>query len=450
MKNTRLYLTDYAFAVFALLQVLGGFCLLFPHLLSLYILAHFIFVILLVVDFQKTKVWEAAQLFLSLPKTPELGEELSLKIQLRNFPSVDSFSKIEAIRPRLLRLKFSDVVKAFCIEQDEAQVSFDFVAQKLGYEKIEFLLLKHFSKLKFWVRKFALPIMPEAFRVIPTRQKISDQAFEQILPLQNLLHAGARRRMQSRAAEQFHSLREYQYPDSRRHIDARKSAKLGKLMTRTFDSLHDHHLIVVLDLGRSMLGNIGSSRKMDFYLSAALTLIEHSLAARDRVSFIAFAQKVEFAVYSSRSARDFLPLFEGNFSPSALEQESNFALLNPLLQKISGQRSILLLLTDVFRSSNQDYILKYLAPILPKHLTLSLSLIDEKYDLKQRILSANPQNFDLQSYNRLLYSYSLDESVQLFREKMAVLGAGVVTVPETYWLTSVEKVYRHLRNSGRL
>src|SRR4029079_18914357 len=103
--------------------------------------------------------------------------------------------------------------------------------------------------------------------------------------------------------------REYQYPDSIRHIDARKSAKYCQLMTRTYDSLLEHHLILGLDVGRSMYGRMGPSRKLDYYLSACLALAENASQSRDRLSFFAFSQKVHLTVRRSRHMADFRPLF---------------------------------------------------------------------------------------------------------------------------------------------
>jgi uncharacterized protein (DUF58 family) len=290
------------------------------------------------------------------------------------------------------------------------------------------------------------PSAPVARGVAPSRTTLSEQAFSELIQTQRVLHQGARLQTRTRAQDQFHSLRKYQYPDPLRHIDQKKSARLGEPVTRTFDTLRSHHLVIALDMGRALSGTIRGSAKMDYYLSAALALAENALRARDEVSFIAFSQTTHFTIRRTRSLAAFRRLFrsENMFSPR--DEESDYSTIPNQLVRMAGSRSIVVVLTDLSKPSVQEGLLQALAPVCRKHLAVVASLNDREVDVEEQVLAFKQENFN-EKYPDLLYGYWLREKQSLFREHLARLGGGSIAVNDAYWMSTVERLYELLRAS---
>jgi uncharacterized protein (DUF58 family) len=320
-------------------------------------------------------------------------------------------------------------------------------ALALGYEELKEVRLLVRSPLSLWFRQYDLPIQPIAFRVMPSRREISEQAFRQLIHNSRTLSQGNRRIMRGRAAEQFYSLRKYQFPDQIRHIDQKKTAKYGELMTRTYENFLSHHLILALDLGHSMFGNLGRSQKHDFYLAACLTLARNAIHSHDRVSFFGFSQRVHSLIRRARTLDPFLPLYQGSPEVAPRDEEGNFDLIAPTLERVSGQRSIVLIFTDASRPSVQQSLLRVLPEICQRHLTVVISLLDEAYTLERQLESWNGQKLAMEDYSRFIYNYWIDDRSRLFRRHVARSAGGVVSVTEADWLSVVGKTYDMMRRS---
>ena len=221
--------------------------------------------------------------------------------------------------------------------------------------------------------------------------------------------------MRGRAAEQFYSLRKYQFPDQIRHIDQKKTAKYGELMTRTYENFLSHHLILALDLGHSMFGTLGQSQKHDFYLAACLTLARNAIQSHDHVSFFGFSQRIHSMIRRTRSLDPFLPLYQGSAEVAPRDEEGNFDLLGPALSRVAGQRSILLIFTDASRPSVQESLLRVMPDLCQRHLTVVISLLDEAYTLERQLDAWDGGNVEMQDYSRFLYNYWIDDRSRVFR-----------------------------------
>ena len=65
----------------------------------------------------------------------------------------------------------------------------------------------------------------------------------------------------------YFSSRPFQYPDPIRFLDQRKTGRFGAPYTKVFESLHEQHLVIALDVSRATRGDIASSLKSDVPLS---------------------------------------------------------------------------------------------------------------------------------------------------------------------------------------
>jgi uncharacterized protein (DUF58 family) len=320
----------------------------------------------------------------------------------------------------------------------------------LGYEKPPFLRVVARSPWGLWAHLFEVALEGGGHRVMPPLRPISPEAFHDVARNETLLFQGSRRLLRSRSAEQFHSVRKYRYPDSLRHVDPRKSAKFGELMTRTYEAFFNHHLVLGLDLGRTMTGEVGASPRREYYLGACLEVAQHALAHRDRVSFFGFSRKLHYWVRETRNAASFLPLFEGRDELRPVDEETDYDLLPSIVEQLSGGRSLILLFTDPSRPSVQERLEAVLPALCAKHLVVVLGVVDEGRQLTHVVRTLGDGTVNVPALGRYLYSCWSDEQLELFQRRLARWSGGCLVVNQHDWMSVVMKLHELLRASMRL
>ena len=138
--------------------------------------------------------------------------------------------------------------------------------------------------------------------------------------------------------------------------------------------------------------------------------------------------------------------------------ESNYGLINTMTARLTGQRSILVLLSDLSRPGVQSTLLKTMAPVCRKHLSVVLGMVDKRFHLETQVMnfrgsesrSSLPSSFNDDQVGHLLYCYWLNEQNQLFQRSLSKLGGGSLALSEEDWLGVIEKLYLHLRHSSHV
>lgn len=452
MTARGIALTERFFAGYGLWQIVGVMGLVYPLLLVLYFLGTASIFTLLWLDRRSLLKPQQLHATLDVPRTLELHQTVLFKATLalaqpRPLPP----ARLEWEAPGTPALHFAQPVARFQPEAPAAPLvaAHPVTATALGYVAWSEIRLVVHSRLQLWVQCLEVAVAPQGVRVHPSWRRMPEQAFVERLGQQAILTQGTRKMLRGHSADQVHSIRRYQYPDTLRHIDAKKSARYGRLMTRIYDELRTHHLIMALDLGRSLCGTLKLSAKHDYYLSACLMLAQHALAAGDQVSFFSFANTVTYSIRHSRHLASFEPLFTGDPRLQARETDSRFDLLPPLIASLAGQRSIVLVFTDVSSPSGQQSLLETLPPVCQRHLTLAVGLQEHRLGLENLLWELQPDHLSDRDQARLLYAYWLNDRFNLFRRQMARLGGGVVQGSDDTWLSLVTRVYARLRDSLR-
>lgn len=447
------YLTDRFFVAVGFVQLVGVLSIVYgPPVLVAYLVAIGFLVLAMLLDRRFLIEGAAFGVTVEIPQRPELGQKVVVKCQIRSRDGrVLGLSRLSLMAPSSKcltflheRLLLSPTVSGGEISCDVTTVA---TAVALGYEELDTLVLTAYSRFFIWFRRMTISISRVAFRVVPTHREVSEQAFIELAAEQRALVQGSRRMIRGRAPDQFHSIRKYHFPDPIRQIDPKKTAKFNELMTRVYDSLYHHHLVLALDVGRAMCGSFAGQQKNDYYLSACLALAQNAMRSHDRISFFSFSQQLHHMIAPTKTLVSFEPLFRGVEAVQPREIESNYELLNQTISHIAGQRSIVLILTDPSKPSVQEALLKSLPSLCRQHLTVVVGLIDEAYALDQTMLATENKRPSVAAYSKLLYTYWLDEGAEQFRHRVAALGGSVLVVPRSDWLGVVIRLYTLLRSS---
>ena len=452
MNEQRSYLTKRFLFIFSFWQLLGIMSLLWPILLLPYLIGLFLIGSLLLTEYKSLPRNINFMASLSPPQTPQLGQSAELTVELQTSGyALGQLARLTGYAPSSRLFAFKHPV----VSLDKAAESHSMIfrgrfvgkAISLGFEEQTRLGIDYQSWPGLWSRYLELEIPSIKYRVVPCMKELPHDQFSRLIAGQRLLCQGTRRLLRGQTVDQFRSVRKYCYPDSIRHIDQKKTAKFGELMTRVYDSYHSHHLILALDLGRAMCGAIAGSNKHDYYLSACLALARYALQNGDRVSFLAFSRQIHYSVARSRNFQSFHPLFLGDIRLEPREEESDFSLLSAFLPQVAGQRAIVIVLSDFSKPSVQHNLLHHLQPICRHHLSLAISLLEKQTDLETQIQSFSQNSFSKSDLSRIMYCYWLNDLMRLFSARVSTLGGSALSVSEDYWMATALQVYILLRSS---
>ncbi|MBV8490886.1 MAG: DUF58 domain-containing protein, partial [Candidatus Eremiobacteraeota bacterium] len=140
----------------------------------------------------------------------------------------------------------------------------------------------------------------QAFRVFPDLSAV--ERYGALHVRNRLIEAGLRKMRLRGVGTEFESLREWTDGDAFRSIDFKATARRGKLMVAQHEIERSQNVMLVLDCGRLMTPRIDHQRKLDYAVTAALSLAAIAGLASDRVGAVAFAGEI-LAATAPRSTR---------------------------------------------------------------------------------------------------------------------------------------------------
>ncbi|MBU8896601.1 DUF58 domain-containing protein [Corallococcus sp. H22C18031201] len=236
------------------------------------------------------------------------------------------------------------------------------------------LHLRLMGPLGLCARQVLVPAARDV-KVYPDLTALSREA----LALTRAEDASSARTVRLKATEgrEFESLREYRPGDDYRHIDWKASARQGDMRVRTWQPERHQPVLLLLDCGRHMAGEVGGRRKLDHAVDAALRLARVSLDAGDRVGVLAFASDVR-AFLPPRQGREHLRLItEALYRVEAALEESDYGRAFDFAFARQTRRALVVLFTDLVDPGASGALLTRTLALRPRHLPLVASLRDE-------------------------------------------------------------------------
>lgn len=246
-------------------------------------------------------------------------------------------------------------------------------------------------------------------------------------------------RVISRGME-FESLRAYVPGDEPRWIDWKATARHGKPITRQYDLERSQHMVVLLDLGRLMVSQLGALTKADHAVNAA-TLVSHVASrAGDWVGLLAFSARTSLFVPARRG--QFPLLLESLYGLQAERVESDYqGVFLDAAQRIR-KRSLIILLTDLVDPESSSRLVRHVGLLARRHVVLCAALSDyELYDLASR-----PPALPRELYERAVATSLLGDRQ---RALSALRQAGVMAFDATPSNLSIAVLNHYLEVKAR-
>ncbi|GAC1404868.1 MAG: DUF58 domain-containing protein [Candidatus Velthaea sp.] len=293
------------------------------------------------------------------------------------------------------------------------------------------------------VRRRMFVGVPEDIRVMPDLSALERGG--DLARRTRMLEAGLRRVRRRGTGSEFESLREYTSGDPYRAIDWKATARRGKVMVAQYEVERSQQIVIALDAGRLMSPRLDDRRKLDYAVSAALSIVSIAQLADDRVGIHAFASTTIAAIAPQRGPAHTAALTDAlaDLEPSFEESDYERAALE--LRRRYRKRSLIVVFTDLFDPVASSAVLASLALLAPHHLVLVVLMNDAAIaDARNR----EPR--DPGAAYRAAVAAGLaaerERAVAVLRER----GIGVLDVPARDLTIALLDAYAEIKSRARL
>lgn len=223
------------------------------------------------------------------------------------------------------------------------------------------------------VQKQLLPSMP--VRIYPNVKAV--QEFELLKQKGHLNLMGLRQSRQKGLGTEFESLREYNEDDFRK-IDWKASARKAKLVVRNFEQETNQGVMVCVDIGRHMLGEVEGVRKLDHCLDAALLFMHAAEREGDQVGLLTFNDVVHKYIQPKRGSSQISRILGAIYDVQAEPVQPDYAGAFGFLASRWKKRSLVVVFTDAENADQADELSVALSQIRRRHLVYVVRVSDPK------------------------------------------------------------------------
>lgn len=237
-------------------------------------------------------------------------------------------------------------------------------------------------------------VLPEQpVRIYPNVKAV--QEFELLKQAGHLSLMGLRKSKLRGLGTQFESLRDYN-DDDFRVIDWKASARRGKLVVRNFEQETNQGLVICVDMGRHMLGEVEGVRKIDHCLDAALLLMHAAEREGDQVGLLLFNDIVHNYIQPRRGSGQIARILGAIYSAMAEPIQPDYAGAFGFLATRWKKRSLVVVFTDAETGDQASDLSAALSQLRRRHLVYVVRVSDPKI----REALVNPVATDQELFDR--------------------------------------------------
>ena len=244
---------------------------------------------------------------------------------------------------------------------------------------------------------------------------------------------------------EFDQLREYGVDDEVRRIDWSATARAGKAMVRTYRAERNQNVLLLLDNGRVMAGQVMDVPRVEHAMDAVLCLTTVATRVGDRCGLLAFDRSVR-AVLPARAGRDQLGrVAEAMFDLEPVLAESDYR--GAFTQALARfrRRSLIVLFTDLVEAAVGESLLPALPLLVRHHIVLVAAVRDPDV---VRWATAPPGDAG-DAYRAAAATMALEERRRA-SARLRGLGAIVLDEPPDQLAPRLVDTYLDLKARGRL
>jgi len=260
-----------------------------------------------------------------------------------------------------------------------------------------------------------------------------------------LIEAGLRKMRLRGQGTEFESLREWSVGDPFRAIDWKATARRGKVMVAQHEVERSQNVMMVVDCGRLMTPRVEDQRKLDFAITAALSVATIAGLANDKVGVVAFARRILSASAPRATRSSLAALSSLMYDLEPRFEESDYARAFAYLREHLHKRSLIVFFTDVIDPVAQSTVLSELGALSKRHLVVCVFVNDEAID---KALTDDPT--DAPSAYRASVALGLQYERRTAVAMLAQRGIITIDVPARKLTTALIDEYLRVNQRGLL
>jgi uncharacterized protein (DUF58 family) len=270
-------------------------------------------------------------------------------------------------------------------------------------------------------------------------------AAEAELLVRRALEVGIRSVRARGSGGEFDQLREYGPDDEFRRIDWSATARAGRPVVKVLRAERNQHVVVLVDAGRVMAGQVGGTPRLEHAIDAALLLTAVAGRVGDRVGLLTFDRQVRGVVPPATGAAQLGRATEALFDLEPTPAESDYRGAFAAALARFRRRSMFVILTEPSAASVGEVLLPALPLIARRHLVVVAGTRDPDV---AAWAAASPA--DAEAAFRKAAAIEALEARRAVAARLGALGVVVVDAPPGRLAPMLADAYLTAKASGRL
>jgi uncharacterized protein (DUF58 family) len=285
--------------------------------------------------------------------------------------------------------------------------------------------------------------LPQAVQVLPDISGESTRDLQ--LALAGAFRVGRRKVARRGEGSEFESLREHQRDDDFRQIDWKASARRGKLISRQYETERDQRLMILLDTGRLMSPKIGSYRKLDYAINAAVRLAQIALHKGDLVGYAIFNDELRVLAEPKKGHAQMSHFVRQLTSLQPTRNESDYETVFHHVLRRCSRRTLIVCFTDLGDAHSAETLLRASLPFMPRHLPVIVTVSNSEILAVTRKIPDN----EFEVY-RHVAAMEIWNDYQRTLRGLRSRGVATVSVPAQELTTAAINEYLRIKETARL
>ena len=291
--------------------------------------------------------------------------------------------------------------------------------------------------------RWARAQLPQTVRVYPNIEEAQRMRIYLIRSRQIELEKRLKR--QRGHGREFESLRDYREGDEFRDICWSVTARRGKLITKVHQIERSQTIWLVLDAGRLLRARVDRLTKLDYTVSAALSLAQVAFYSGDRVALLAYGRKPQQRVGPGRGVSHLRVLMESMSQVRAEAFEADHLLAAESLLSQQSRRSLIVWLTDLAETAATPEVIECAAKMATRHLVL-LGIIGQP-ELRRLVAAGPPDASGMYRYTAAL---EVVQRRELLLRRLRQQGALTMEVDASRMSTALVNRYLEVKERSLL
>jgi uncharacterized protein (DUF58 family) len=260
-----------------------------------------------------------------------------------------------------------------------------------------------------------------------------------------LIEAGLRRMKLRGMGTEPESVREWAPGDAFRAIDWKATARRGRVMVAQYEVERTQNVMIVLDAGRLMTPRVDEQRKMDYAVTAALSVAAVAGLANDKVGVVAFAAEILRASAPRPSGRASSRIAAALHDLEPRFEESDYDRAFSYVRAHINKRSLVVFFTDMVDPVAQSAVLAQIGTLARRHLVVCVFMNDAAIE---RRLDASPDRVD--DVYATAVALELQDERKTAAAVLGRMGVQVIDVPARRLTTALIDRYLQIKARGLL